>query len=84
MTGWLILDSIIALVVAANIVWAGLRLLRETGSGLLDTAMPTTERQLVTNILAGYDSQKIQFHALRTQVAGSRRFVSLHVLVPGS
>ena len=83
-TGWLILDPIIALVVAANIVWAGLRLLRETGMGLLDTALPAEERQIITDTLQPFETQEIQFHALRTRVAGARRFVSLHVLVPGS
>lgn len=83
-THWLILDPIIALIVAANIVWTGAKLLRETGAGLLDTAMPTSERRIVMDILANYDSQRIQFHALRTRVAGSRRFVALHVLVPGA
>ncbi|CAD5950776.1 putative transporter sll1263 [Planktothrix tepida] len=83
-TQWLILDPIIAFIVAANIVWAGFRLLHETGLGLLDTAMPVAERRLITDILAGYDAQGVQFHALRTRVAGSRRFVSLHVLVPGA
>lgn len=83
-TGWLILDPIIALVVAANIVWAGLRLLRETGMGLLDTALPAEERQIVADTLQPFEAQGIQFHALRTRVAGARRFVSLHVLVPGS
>ncbi|MBD3886152.1 cation transporter [Phormidium tenue FACHB-886] len=82
-THWLILDPIIALVVAVNIIWTGVRLLRETGLGLLDTAMPASERHIVTNILTRYDAQGIQFHALRTRVAGSRRFVYVHVLVPG-
>jgi cation diffusion facilitator family transporter len=83
-THWLILDPIIAFVVAANIVWTGFNLLRETGAGLLDTAMPEPERRIVADILANYASQGIQFHALRTRVAGSRRFVALHVLVPGA
>jgi cation diffusion facilitator family transporter len=83
-THWLLLDPIIAFVVAANIIWTGVRLLRETGLGLLDTAMPPSERRVVRDILASYDSQTIQFHALRTRVAGSRRFISLHVLVPGA
>lgn len=83
-THWLILDPIIALIVAANIVWTGFNLLRETGLGLLDTAMPTSDRRIVTDILAGYDPRGVQFHALRTRVAGSRRFVYLHVLVPGA
>lgn len=84
LTQWLILDPIIAFIVAANIVWAGVKLLRETGQGLLDSALPSSERRIVTDILSGYDSLGIQFHALRTRVAGSRRFISLHVLVPGA
>jgi cation diffusion facilitator family transporter len=83
-TGWLILDPIIALVVAANIVWAGLRLLRETGMGLLDTALPAEERQIVADALQPFEAEGTRFHALRTRVAGARRFVSLHVLVPGN
>lgn len=83
LTGWLVLDPVIALLVAANIVWAGFRLLRETGSALLDSAIPPEERQIITDILATYDVQGILFHALRTRVAGARRFVSFHVLVPG-
>lgn len=84
LTGWIVLDPIIAFVVAANIIWTGVKLLRETGLGLLDTAMPASERRIVTDVLANYDAQGIQFHALRTRVAGARRFVYFHVLVPGS
>jgi cation diffusion facilitator family transporter len=83
LTGWLILDPLIALIVAANIVWAGFRLLKETGSGLLDTALPLEDRHKITDLLAPYEQQGIRFHALRTRVSGSRGFVSIHVLVPG-
>jgi cation diffusion facilitator family transporter len=83
-TGWEVLDPIVALLVAANIVWAGVQLLRETGAGLLDTAIPVAERQEIALIMSGYESQGIQFHALRTRVAGTRHFVSFHVLVPGA
>lgn len=82
-TGWLVLDPVIALCVAANIVWTGVRLLRETGSGLLDAALPADEQEAISLILSEYTNQGIQFHALRTRAAGSRRFVSFHVLVPG-
>lgn len=81
-TGWLVLDPLIAMLVAVNIIWAGFRLLRESGSGLLDQAIPVAEQQQVKAILAGYAAQGIQFHALRTRVAGARRFISVHVLVP--
>ena len=83
LTGWLVLDPLIAFLVAANIVWTGMRLLRETGSELLDASMPAGEQRIIMDILAAYDKQGIQFHALRTRVAGARRFVSFHVLVPG-
>lgn len=84
LTGWLVLDPAIALLVAVNIVWAGIRLLHETGNGLLDTALPANEQQIITNVLAPYKNQDIHFHAMRSRVAGSRRFVSFHVLVPGA
>ncbi len=83
LTGALVLDPVIALLVAVNIVWTGVKLLKETGSGLLDSALPAAEQQIVTAILSDYDNQGIQFHALRTRVAGSRRFVTFHILVPG-
>jgi cation diffusion facilitator family transporter len=83
LTGWSILDPIVALFVAANIVWAGFKLLQETGSGLLDSAISKEDQQLVTDILIAYDSQGILFHALKTRVAGSRRFITFHLLVPG-
>ncbi len=83
-TGWLILDPIVALLVAANIVWTGVRLLLETGSGLLDAAIPDDEQAAIALIISEYKHQGIQFHAMRSRVAGSRRFVSFHVLVPGA
>jgi cation diffusion facilitator family transporter len=82
-TGWLILDPIIALLVAANIVWAGYRLLKETGSGLLDASLPEDEQKTILLIMSEYKAQGIEFHALRTRVAGYRRFVNIHILVPG-
>lgn len=82
-TGWIVLDPIIALLVAANIIWTGIRLLRETGLGLLDTALPRQDQEQIQCIFEQYREQHIEFHALRTRQAGSRRFISFHVLVPG-
>jgi cation diffusion facilitator family transporter len=84
LTGWLRLDPIIALLVAANIIWTGIRLLHQTGLGLLDTALPKEDLQQIDAIFAPYLAQGLVFHALRSRQAGSRRFVSFHVLVPGS
>ena len=83
LTGWLVLDPIIGLIIAANILWTGFRLLRDTAQGLLDRALPQEEQKLISSVLSGYESMGIRFHAVRTRAAGQRRFVSMHVLVPG-
>lgn len=83
LTGWDRLDPAVALVVAANIVWSGVQLVRRSMLGLLDTALPAADRERVGAILGGYERDGIQFHALRTRESGTRRFVSVHVLVPG-
>jgi cation diffusion facilitator family transporter len=83
LTGWLVLDPLIGLVVAANIVRTGFRLLRDTAQGLLDRALPPEDQEVIFNVLSRYERQGIRFHAVRTRAAGQRRFVSMHVLVPG-
>ena len=83
LTGWLRLDPILALLVAAHIVWSGGRIVRESVLGLMDTAIPPEEQRRVHAILQAHLQPGVQYHALRTRKAGSRRFISLHVLVPG-
>jgi len=84
LTGWLRLDPLIAIAVAVNILWTGWKLVRESGLALIDAASPEEEQKLVAEALSKFQEQGILFHAIRTRVAGPRRFVSMHVLVPGS
>lgn len=84
LTGWLWLDPVIALLVALNIVWTGWRLLQRSAAGLMDASIPDAELRAVENILADYRKQGMDFHALRTRQAGTRAFVSVHLLVPGA
>ncbi len=83
LTGWQILDPLIALGVAVNIVWSGYYLIKRSTMGLMDSALPPEELAEVARILEKYAQQGLQYHALRTRQAASRRFVSVHVLVPG-
>lgn len=83
LTGWQPLDPIIALLVALNIIWAGIRIVRQSVSGLMDAALPDNEQELIRQVLAPYIATGLEYHALRTRQAGARRFVSLHILVPG-
>lgn len=82
LTGWEWLDPIVALLVAANIIWTGIRIMRSSVLGLMDTALPEEERAAIAKILDAHSANGIQFHALRTRQSGARRFVSFHVLVP--
>jgi cation diffusion facilitator family transporter len=82
-TGWQALDPLIGLAVAANIVFTGVRIVRESVRGLMDTALPVEERDLVRAIVERHAVDGIQYHALRTRQSGARKFLSLHVLVPG-
>ncbi len=83
LSGWLILDPLLALAVAANIVWSGVQLVRRSALGLLDSAIPQRERDIIAEVFARYAPQGVQFHSLRTRQAGQRRFISVHVLAPG-
>jgi len=82
LTGWVRLDPGIALIVAANILRIGWQLLGRSVRGLMDVTLPSAERDAIKRVLNRYESQGIQYHALRTRQAGTRAFISLHVLVP--
>jgi cation diffusion facilitator family transporter len=87
-TGWLPLDSIVALAVGVNILWTGFILVRNAGRGLLDHALPQEETARVLGVLRDfvgrYPAGELEFHGLQTRESGRDQFVSMHVLVPGS
>lgn len=83
LTGWLALDSLVAIGVAANIVWTAMQLLRRSVAGLMDASLPPEDTQTIEGALAPYRARGIAFHALLTRQGAGRRFVSVHVLVPG-
>jgi len=83
LTGWQTLDPVIGLLVGVNLGAAGVRLMRRSVLGLMDTALPEKELRAVTGVLESYASRGARFHALRTRQAGARMFVSVHIQVPG-
>ncbi|WP_245681564.1 cation diffusion facilitator family transporter [Actinomadura kijaniata] len=83
LTGWSVLDPIIALVVAANILWTGAGLVRRSGAGLMDRALEEDEQKIINDVLAGFAGDRIAFHAVRTRRSGRLAFVTMHILVPG-
>lgn len=83
-TGWQTLDPLIAIVVAANIVWTGVGIIKNSVSGLMDAAIPKEDLAAIQSVMDRYQEKGIKFHALRTRQSGSVKIISMHVLVPGS
>ena len=81
-TGWQPLDSIVAILAALNILWSGFTIVRESVYGLMDTALPQEDLDLIDWVLDKYKSQGVEFHAVRTRQSGASKFVNMHVLVP--
>ena len=78
-TGWHVLDPVIALAVAVIIIYESWMLLRKAFSPLLDTALSGAELEKLTGILT---EMGISYHDLRTRAAGHQRFVEFHLDVP--
>jgi cation diffusion facilitator family transporter len=81
-TGWQPLDSIVAILAALNILWSGFTIVRESVYGLMDTALPQEDLDKIELTLEKYKCQGVEFHAVRTRLAGASKFVNMHVLVP--
>ncbi|HQG68290.1 MAG TPA: cation diffusion facilitator family transporter [Paludibacteraceae bacterium] len=83
-TGILILDPIIAILVALNIVYTGYRLISRSTNGLMDASISETEIDQVKKYLDSLKEKDITYHSLMTRQAGQRKFISFHLLVPGA
>lgn len=83
LTGWQALDPIIALLIAANILSTAVDLMRRSFNGLMDHALPADELERLREAIRTRLGPNMDYHALRTRQAGSRRFADFHLLVPG-
>jgi cation diffusion facilitator family transporter len=82
-TGWLLLDPLIAIAVSVQILWTGWSLIRRSFDGLMDRAIPADERERIVAVLEQVKAKGGDYHRLRTRVSGKKRFVDVHILVPG-
>jgi cation diffusion facilitator family transporter len=82
-TGWAILDPIMALLVAANILWSGWRVMTESLSGLLDEALPDGLMADLRHAIAQNSGGAMEAHDLRTRHAGAATFIDFHLVVRG-
>ncbi len=81
-TGFVVIDPIVALIVAANLAWAGARVVRRSLTGLLDEADFGLLVRLANALQAARKPEWCDIHQLRSRIAGRRRHVDLHLVVP--
>jgi cation diffusion facilitator family transporter len=84
LTGWQLLDPALAALVAANILWAGWRLVRESVSGLMDEAVTSEVARHIRQVISDNAHGAIEAHDVKTRTAGRVTFIEFHLVVPGS
>lgn len=82
LTGYTIIDPIIAMAVALLILKAAYDLIRDSMRSILDFGLPKGEESIILNVLKKYSSEFVEYHKLRTRKSGSDRYVDLHLVVP--
>lgn len=82
LTGWAILDPVIAIGVALLIFKAAYDLTKEAFMPLVDVQLDKAEYNLILEVLDGYSKDYVEFHKLRTRKAGPERHIDLHLVVP--
>lgn len=79
-----ILDPLVAMVVALNIVIIGYKIIKQSALGLMDTSLSNKELHKIIEILDTFKSKKISYHGIKSRQSATRSFMSVHILVPGS
>lgn len=84
LTGWQILDPLLAAMVALHILWAGWEITRHSMGGLLDEAAPPEIRSRIVTAIEANGGGALQAHDIRTRNAGRATFIEFHLVVPGT
>ena len=83
-TGWWWLDPLLGLLLAFHIIATGVKLVRESLLGLMDSGLPAADMDAIRGALAKFSAEGVQYHALRTRRAAALKFMSVHLLMPGA
>ncbi|MEP0233527.1 cation diffusion facilitator family transporter [Roseibium sp.] len=83
LTGWHILDSLLAALVGLNVLWTGWQVVKESVSGLMDEAASEDVQAMIKDLISEHGDGALEAHDLRTRIAGRVTFVDFHLVVPG-
>lgn len=84
LTGIAALDSLLAALVALNILWSGWGVIRDSVGGLMDVAVPPETQKTIREVIAQNADGAIEAHDIRTRQAGKLIFIDFHLVVPGA
>ena len=84
LTGWAVLDPVLAGLVALNILWSGWGVIRQSIGGLMDVAVQPETQKVIREIIATNADGAIEAHDIRTRQAGRMTFIDFHLVVPGA
>jgi cation diffusion facilitator family transporter len=82
-TGWGLLDPLLAAAVALNILWTGWKLTRESVSSLMDESLDHEVSNRLRDVISLNAQGAIEVHDLRSRGAGRAAFIEFHLVVPG-
>ncbi|MDD5605204.1 MAG: cation diffusion facilitator family transporter [Dehalococcoidales bacterium] len=82
LTNLVILDPIIALIMAGFVLKAGFAVSRDAFNELTDYQLPTAEQDLIKKCIQEHNTQLVNFHSMRSRRSGNKRFVDLHLVMP--
>lgn len=83
-TGWHVLDALLAGAVAINILWSGYKIALQSMSSLMDQAASPDIESRIRGVIAANGDGALQAHDIRTRQAGRALFIEFHLVVPGS
>ncbi|GAB1582624.1 cation diffusion facilitator family transporter [Phyllobacterium phragmitis] len=80
-TGWEVLDPLLALIVALNILWQGWHVINSSVQGLMDVGVDLDETIRIRDIISANAGGAIEVHDLKTRIAGRATFIEFHMVV---
>jgi cation diffusion facilitator family transporter len=82
LTGFVFLDSVIAILVALLILREAYTLIRRSFSDLTDASLSEEEVAVITDIICRKEHRYINFHDLKTRRSGPYKFAEFHLMMP--
>ncbi|RCS25576.1 cation transporter [Phyllobacterium salinisoli] len=80
-TGWAVLDPLLAIIVALNILWQGWHVINSSVQGLMDVGVDLDETMRIRDIISANAGGAIEVHDLKTRIAGRATFIEFHMVV---